>query len=924
MAELPTGTVTFLFTDLEGSTRLWEECPEEMKTALGRHDCILHGAVERHHGIVFSRMGDGIAAVFGSAADALGAVLDARGQLCAETWGTTGPLRVRMGVHTDEGRMRAPGEYANPPLNRCARLMAVAHGGQALLSDAAATLVRGALPRDVVLVDLGEHRLRDLADRMRVFQLMQPGVPGEFPPLRSLDVLPGNLPRQLTTFVGRAEELATLTRLLRDRSLVTLTGVGGVGKTRLAVQAAAEVLPDFPDGAWLCELAPVSDPDALWEALAASLGVKPSPGRSADDVILDYLALKRMLVVLDNCEHLLNAVAHVVDLIAKRCADVTVLATSREGLAVTGEQIVAVPSLDIPAAGAALDALSRTESVGLFVDRAHDAKSTFDLTDQNADAVAQLCRRLDGIPLAIELAAARVRSLSPEDLVNRLDQRFKLLTRGSRAALERHQTLRSTIDWSYDLLSPTERAALNQLSVFAGSCDLVAAEAVPQGELLAAPDVADVLSQLVDKSLVAVDESNARTRYRLLETIRQYAQERLEASDDAPAARRRHADHYVAVAEAAGPELRGRDQIARAAAAARETDNFRVVLDWALEESSTDHALRMIAPLAVNGVAIGYTAMDWAEAACALPGAAHHHLFPIVASWAAWGATMHGDLALAEELVEMSLAAEDELGTRMSAACQGVATLAFFRGDLQHAKQHADEWVARARVDGDPYELAHASIMQASALQVDDVEASVRILEEAVHIARDAGIASALAIGLSTLGAILASSAFDSTELERSQRACERALRSLDEAIEIGNKVGDRQSVASASLTRASIAFRRREWRAALQASADAAQLQLELGVGAMGSTPLAAAAVALIELGHLEPAAVLLGAADSRTERFGPHWWIELLVRSDAALVGGLGAEVTAVRAAQGAAMEPVDAVDYLRVESARVLGDD
>ncbi len=367
--------------------------------------------------------------------------------------------------------------------------------------------------------------------------------------------------------------------------LVTLTGMGGVGKTRLALQLAADVIGQFPEGAWWCEFAPVTDPAMVWETLATSLRVQPVPGRAVDESVLDYLAAKQLLLVLDNCEHLLDAVARLVDAIEHRCPKVSVLATSREGLAVAGEQLVAVAPLGVPAEHADGDDLRQSEAVCLFWDRASAARSDFALTDRNVGAVGVLCRRLDGIPLAIELAAARVRSLSPDDLVSRLDQRFKLLTHGSRGALERHQTLRSTIDWSYDLLTPTERHALNRLSVFAGGCDLGAAEAVLPDDELDAADVVDVLGQLVDKSLVVVDDADGGLRYRLLETIRQYARERLDASGDPVALRRRHADHYVALAEAAGPHLRGREQVEWTSVVIRDIDNFRAALDWAVEDT---------------------------------------------------------------------------------------------------------------------------------------------------------------------------------------------------------------------------------------------------------------------------------------------------------------------------------------------------
>ena len=506
LAELPSGTVTFLFTDLGGSTRLWEEHPDAMRDALARHDEILREAIAAHDGHVVKTTGDGVHASFATARDGVEAAVVSQLALGAEVWEITGPLRVRMGLHTCEAELR-DGDYYGSSVNRAARVMSVAYPGQVLCTQATADLVREGLPPLVDLVDLGRHRLRDLDRPEEVFQVTHPDLGAEFPPLSSRDAVVGNLPRQVTSFIGRERELASLAELVRQSSLVTLTGVGGVGKTRLAIQVAAEVVADFPDGAWLCEFAPVTDPSAVWETLGASLRVQSLQGRTLEESVLAYLASKRALVIFDNCEHLLDAVARQVDAVLHGCSRLVVLATSREGLALVGERIVAVPSLRVPDEGVDGQELTRTDAVRLFVERASVSRPDFTLTDRNADAVAVLCRRLDGIPLAIELAAARVRSMSPEDLAARLDQRFKLLTQGSRAALERHQTLRNTIDWSYELLDPTGRRVLNGLSVFAGGCDLAAAEAVLSGVDLDASGVADVLGQLVDKSLAVVDDS---------------------------------------------------------------------------------------------------------------------------------------------------------------------------------------------------------------------------------------------------------------------------------------------------------------------------------------------------------------------------------------------------------------------------------
>ena len=905
MSELPSGTVTFLFTDLEGSTRLWDDHPEAMSDALARHDEILRSVITSHGGHVVKTTGDGVHAAFGTAHDALDASAEAQRVLAAEPWDGTWPLKVRMGLHTCEAELR-DGDYYGSAVNRAARLMSVAHGGQVVVSLATSELVRDA---DWEFVDLGEHRLADLARTERVFQLIVSDMPSEFPPLRSLEAFPGNLPLQLTSFVGREDQLVVLTKLLGASRLVTLTGMGGVGKTRLALQIAAEIIGQFPDGAWWCEFAPVTDPAMVWETLATSLRVQPSPGRAVDESVVDYLAAKRLLLVLDNCEHLLDPVAGLVDAIEHRCPKVSVLATSREGLAVAGEQLVAVPPLGVPAEDAGDDDLHQAEAVCLFWDRASAARRDFALTDRNVAAVGVLCRRLDGIPLAIELAAARVRSLSPDDLVSRLDQRFKLLTHGSRGALERHQTLRSTIDWSYDLLTPTERHSLNRLSVFAGGCDLGAAEAVLPGDEIDAADVVDVLGQLVDKSLVVVDDIDGGVRYRLLETIRQYARERLDASGEPVALRRRHADHYVALAEVAGAHLRGREHVEWASVVIREIDNFRAALDWAVEARSPEHALRLVAPLAVQG-RIGDLAMEWAATASAIPGGDDHPLVPVVATWAAWGAIAAGDLVRAEALVATAEQAQAALGTRLPSVARAQAILAFFRGAFDEARRDAAEWVDLARASGDPYELAHALTMLASAIQITEPtpDAAIATIDEAVRVARAAGVDSALPFALPLLATWL--------PYEES----ERALALLDEATEVSTRIGDRWGVANTTHQKGHIAGRRGEWRTALRAIVDAADENLQLGALAnVGLCHLAG--VAFWELGLFEPAAVLIGKSDAMSEAQIPDWILEMKEATHAALRETLGEQHVAKLAEQGAALGVTDAVAYLHAEAERAL---
>ena len=613
ISDLPSGTVTFLFTDIEGSTRLWETYPGVMKAALARHDALLRTLIEANNGRVIKTTGDGLHAAFASAADGVGAVVATQRALLAEAWPEPVSLRVRMGLHTGEAELR-DGDYFGPALNRAARLMAVGAGGQILVSQATAGLLQDRLPAGVSLADLGEHRLKDLVHPEHVFQVVAPDLPNEFPPLKSLTTLPHNLPVQLTSFIGRDKEIAGVRRLLGGTRLLTLTGPGGAGKTRLSLQVAAEVLTEYADGAWLVELAPLADPSYLAPALAAVFNLREMPGRSLAVVVADYLAAKTLLLVLDNCEHMIEACARLADDLLHACPHLKILASSREGLGLAGETTYRVPSLVLPDAGPATPAsLATSEAVRLFVERAQAAQPYFALTAGNAAAVAAICRRLDGIPLALELAAARVKLLSADQIASRLDDRFRLLVGGSRTALPRQQTLRALIDWSYDLLPPDECRLLRQLSVFAGGWTLEAAEAMGEGI-----DVLDVLAQLVNKSLVLVDEQGDEARYRLLETIRQYAREKLLEAGESEGARNRHLAFFLHFAETSEPKLLGRDMIDILDQWELEQDNLRAAMEWALETDPLA-ALRLAAALRMFwGRRVSMMeGLDWARTALA-------------------------------------------------------------------------------------------------------------------------------------------------------------------------------------------------------------------------------------------------------------------------------------------------------------------
>ncbi len=516
----PTGTVTFLFTDIEGSTRLWREHPDEMGAALARHDELVREAIVGADGFVVKTTGDGFHAAFHDPGPAVAAAVAAQLALGAEPWSLPERLRVRMGIHSGPAELR-DGDYYGTPVNRAAWVMGAAHGGQVVVSHATEELLADG---DVELLDLGEHALRDLGRRERLFQVLHPQLEHEFPPLASLAAFAGNLPVQLTSFVGRDDDVERVVELLRDERLVTLAGTGGVGKTRLAVQVAAEVLPRFGNGAWMCELAAADDADAMAFVVASALGCVQHPGLSLAASIVEYLKVRELLLVLDNCEHLLDEAGDLADALVQGCPNVTVLATSREALDVPGEHVVRVRSLTTPAVtGTELD-LTSIPSVRLFRDRAVDAGAAVNWDARQWNAVAEICRRVDGIPLAIELAAARTVSMNPMDVAGHLDERFRLLTGKRRGRVERHQTLRATVEWSYQLLDDDERVVFDRLGTFAGSFDAAAAVAVARGEELDPWTVTDALASLVAKSMVGTDTGpDGAVRYTMLETLRQFA-----------------------------------------------------------------------------------------------------------------------------------------------------------------------------------------------------------------------------------------------------------------------------------------------------------------------------------------------------------------------------------------------------------------
>ena len=581
MAGIPTGTVTFLFTDIEGSTKLAREHPETWEVARARHHAILRDAIECYQGYVFQIIGDGFCAAFHTTGDAVCAAAKSQIDLHSENWGDV-PIKVRMGIHTGKAEAQSNGEYHGYlAMSRIQRLMSAGNGGQVLISAASQELLLEDLPENVSLRDLGERRLKDLIRPEHIYQLVIPGLPIDFPPLKTLEIYRHNLPVQRTSFIGREKEMEEIQQSITARRLVTLTGIGGTGKTRLALQIAANLLDQFPQGVWFIDLAPLTDSELISETILSSFGIPQQPGLTGWQQLKDYLKSKRLLLILDNCEHLIQACAEIANVLLANSTELTILATSREALGVPGELIWHVPSLSLPDAEqiGSIEALSQYEAVQLFIERAVLAQPHFQVTNDNAPAIAQICFRLDGIPLAIELAAARVRALEVNQIHRRLDDRFRLLTGGSRTVLERHQTLRAALDWSYNLLSDDEKLLLDRLSIFAGGWTLDAAEDVCVGKNdIASYDIVELLTRLVDKSLTVLDQS----RYHMLETTRQYAYEKLVESGELEWIQSSHLKFFMNLAEEAETKLYGGEQAYYLEQLETEQGNLRSALKWGL------------------------------------------------------------------------------------------------------------------------------------------------------------------------------------------------------------------------------------------------------------------------------------------------------------------------------------------------------
>jgi len=869
---VPSSLSALLVSGIEGSTQLHAEASDKMRRAKAAHDELARTIVEAHGGTVWTLSDDAMRSSFADTLQAIEAVVELQGRLADPAATANLKLHLRCAIHLGE----AAGVTRDSPgtiVDRVQRIMEAAHGGQVLLSQAAALLVAGRLAADTELADLGTVRLRDLGSPERLYQLVHPALERTFPPLHSLETRPNNLPHQLTSFVGRESELAEVKRRLYKNRLVTVCGVGGLGKTRISLQAGADALDDFPDGVWFVELAPLDDARLVPQAVASVLGIKEEAGRAVAETLTNHLQNRQLLLILDNCEHLALGVAALARNLLQASPRSKILASSREPLQIQGETKYSLPPLPLPGAGqpASVAALSQSAAVRLFADRAAAAQPSFRLTTDNALAVAEICRRLDGIPLALELAAARTRSLTMDTMAARLGDRFRLLTQGDRTALPRQQTLRACIDWSYDLLSAAERALLRRLGVFAGGWVLPAAEAVGDEGEVQSIDVVDLLDRLVQKSLVEFDAE--ADRYRLLETVRQYAIERLvEACEDA-AARTRHLEFHVTFARQAFRKLMGPAQRTWMLRLDADRENLLAAHRWC------DHA--------DNGGELGF----------ALVGALRGY-------WLHRGLLELGSHVTAEAL---SRAGAPKQGLQRCWALQAAGWLSFWMGDYAKSRSYADESMDVAREAQHKPSMAFVLILKGMVRETQgDRTGALAHLEEAIALSGAAGGPHQLAQAVHALA-----------ELHRAHGNLDAAQPLYEEALSLQRLLGDSYETAICLLNLARVAIQRGSAETARTMLLEALGIAAEIGSRLVGQFVLDITAWLAAFVGDAESAARFFGAAEEQLEQTAYHREIvdeAPMAPAIAQMRTTLGPDAFAAAEAAGRALDYADATTEVR----------
>ena len=822
MFGLPTGTVTFLFTDIEGSTRLLQELRDRYVDLLSEHRTLVRSVIAEAGGQEVDSQGDAFFAVFQRASDSVRAAVALELAMSRHSWPERASVRVRIGVHSGDAVL-TPGGYVGLEVHRAARICKAGHGGQILLSQTTRLIVEEDLPSDVGLLDLGEHRLKDLQRPTQIFQILHPDLPADFPPLASLHAFTHNLPVQLTSFIGREWQMAEVKRLLGTTRLLTLTGFGGCGKTRLALQVAADLLEEYPEGVWWVELADLADPALVTEAIASALHVREEPGRPLLTTLSDYLREKRLLMVLDNCEHVVTACAPLARTLLRTCPRVQILATSREIFAIGGEFIWRVPPLSLPDPKhpPRNETVTQSEAVRLFVERAVAARPGFAVTAQNAPAIVRVCQQLDGIPLAIELAAAQVRALSVPEIAAHVTGDRHLLP-GGRRTVDRHQTLHAVMEWSYRLLSQPERILLRRLSVFAGSFTLESAEAICTDEGVADGDVLDLLTGLIDKSLVIVDQQSGETRYRFLDTVRHYAREKLEESYESEKIHNRHRDWYIALAERAEPLL----QISEQWLDRLETEhsNLSGALDWCQQSTDWVSALRLASALQRFWFVRGFwtEGRRWLEEGLAnskdAPLALRARALGAAGRLSQYQADYNRTLVLCEESLAISRTLDDKTG--MANALTTLGNVLFERGDYSAARNVHEESLAYGREVGDRWTIGVSLLnLAAVVMHEGDYERARALCEESLSVFREVGDKRGRALALNVMGMIVH---------DQGDFGVARSL--FEQALALQQEFGDRRAIGISLTDLGLVAWELGDYVTAVRLYEDALAIRRELG----------------------------------------------------------------------------------------------
>ncbi len=915
MIHPPSGTVTFLFTDIEGSTNLVQQYPEALPNLLARHHAILRQAIQGHHGYVFQVIGDAFCTAFPTALDALQASITAQRLLQQEAW-TPAPIKVRMGLHSGAATREALDERADDYSNystlaRVQRIMSSGHGGQILMSNSCAELVREELPAQVSLRDMGLQRLKGFLHPERLWQVVAPDLAQDFPPLPTPDTPPNNLPLQVTSLIGREGDLAEIKRLLQTARLVTLTGVGGSGKTRLALEVAAESLDQFPDGVFLVALAPIKEASLVLSTIAQVLGVNERGSMSLLASLKEYLHGRHLLLLLDNLEQVISATPLLVDLLAA-CSQLSLLVTSREALRVRGEREYPVPPLTLPNLTALppLETLSQYPAIELFVQRAQAIKPDFHLTNAIAPAVAEICARLDGLPLAIELAAARIKLLPPHALLARLEHRLEFLTDGARDLPARQQTLRSAIAWSYDLLDEKAKRFFRRMSVFVGGCTVDAAEAVAQDpDERGASSVLNQLSSLLDKSLLReVENANGEARFGMLEMLREFGGEQLAASGESEVIHRRHAEFFLSLAEA---NLAGPDQVQSLKHLEQEHDNLRAALEWSRRaQGAGELCLHLTGTLGSFWEVHGYFSEG------------RHWLSSVLTTEAAqrWTAARAQILARAAELAyrqsdypathafaEESLAISRELGDRrgIASALIKLGNAATESGDYASAPDFLEEALAIWRELGDKHGTARALInLGWVALRSGDYPLANARLEESRALSRELADTRGMGFALAGLG-----------EIAVRQGAYARATQLIEESLALRRQIGHEWGVGVSLGTLGWIALREGDWTRAMAQLGESLEVRREIGDKSGSAWCLERLAEMAEAQGQAVKAVRVLGAATALRAAIGsvidPVDQPESASKQSA-LRAQLGEEKFAAAWAEGCALTMERAIEY------------